>query len=163
MLAKSNIAYVSIMLRTPTSDYTVLCYSKQWQDWSFVGGHVKAHEEYDWRLAAIREAEEELHLKHGSDFDILTDVQYMTLPTRLSKKTGVLTAYEVGVYNLVFLKDPSAFIASTWKSTELKLFNLDKLRTYDKVANVIFQVQEKVKIFDKVSWEYHNVVQSYSL
>lgn len=153
---KSCLAYVSILLGTHTVDYTILCYSKRWKDWSFVGGHVKEHEREDWRLAAIRETEEEMHpLKYGVDFDISYCRNKLTLPTRISKKTGLLTSYEVAIYNLQFLKDPTEFIRGM-NGKELGLFSLESKipvsSTDCKIAPIVQNISEVIPVFSHYSF-----------
>jgi len=88
--------------------YWLLKRHEKWGDWSFVGGHVEAHEFSDWLVTARREAEEELApLRCGIHFDVrpLSTSESVWGP-ELSRSTGgIPTEYHARWYFLVFLID----------------------------------------------------------
>jgi ADP-ribose pyrophosphatase YjhB (NUDIX family) len=103
---RSALAFVLVRLPIAGRDYLLLGRHFKWGDWSLVGGHVEAGE--DWLAAAIREANEELSpLKTSVDMQIHPlngPIEWGPVPSRSA--SGRETVYAAHYYWLEFLRDP---------------------------------------------------------
>jgi 8-oxo-dGTP pyrophosphatase MutT (NUDIX family) len=109
---RSALAFVLVRLDIGGCDYLLLNRHSKWGDWSLVGGHLEAGE--DWLTAAIREANEEL-----SPLKTFVDMQIHPLngliewgPVSSRSANGRNTVYAAHYYWLEFLRDPC--IAMRW-------------------------------------------------
>jgi len=110
----SDLALVVIRLRVNAESVHVLIRHKQWNDWSFVGGHVEPHEKNEWARAAVRECNEELApLKYSEDFTLipLLDQPLRWGPVHSLSAGGELTTYTAQLFSLRFLRAPAECLA----------------------------------------------------
>jgi ADP-ribose pyrophosphatase YjhB (NUDIX family) len=110
----SHVVYVLIRLPTEGGSALLLRRHQKWGDWSLVGGHVEEWEMNDWRLAAAREADEELEpLATGQDF-LITPIHAEPItwgPEPSRSAQGERTVYHIQYYALTFLRDPVSLLA----------------------------------------------------
>jgi hypothetical protein len=110
----SRIAYILVHLLVGEKDCFLLRVHRKWGDWGLVGGHVEEQELSDWRLAAEREANEELEpLRLGVDFalDSLDGAPESWGPVASRSAGGVPTKYCAAWFTLNFLRDPIKCLA----------------------------------------------------
>lgn len=109
----SNVVYTLIRVRVGAVPCLLLRRHKKWGDWSLVGGHVEPWEQEDWRLAAAREATEELEpLREGEDFSVeaLHPEPITWGPEASRSARGQRTLYRIQYYRLAFHRDPARLL-----------------------------------------------------
>lgn len=110
----SDVVYTLIRLRVGAAPCLLLRRHAKWGDWSLVGGHVEDFEQQDWRLAAAREATEELEpLRDGQDFEVeaLHPEPITWGPEASRSARGQRTLYRIQYYRLTFHDDPARLLA----------------------------------------------------
>ncbi len=113
LMRHSSIAYAVVKLRIGDSDCVLLNYHRQWDDWTFPGGHVEPSDA-DFHAAATREAAEELApLRPGEDFEIALEplARPKLGPVLSPVQWGVATTYHMAFYLLQFKNDPRTSLA----------------------------------------------------
>ena len=106
----SQIAYVLVRLLVGDKDCFLLRVHPKWGDWGLIGGHVEQDELSDWRLAAEREANEELEpLRVGVDFALepLDGAPESWGPVPSRSAGGIPTKYCAAWFTMKFLRDPT--------------------------------------------------------
>ena len=110
----SQIAYILVRLLVGDKDCFLLRVHPKWGDWGLVGGHVEQNELNDWRLAAEREANEELEpLRLSVDFALepLDGAPESWGPVPSRSAGGTPTTYCAAWFTLAFLRDPADCLA----------------------------------------------------
>jgi NUDIX domain len=110
----SRIAFILVRLLVGEKDCFLLRVHRKWGDWGLIGGHVEENELSDWRLAAEREANEELEPLHlGVDFALesLEGAPESWGPVPSRSAGGVSTQYCAAWFTLGFLRDPAKCLA----------------------------------------------------
>jgi hypothetical protein len=146
----SDLALVVIRLILNAHPYQLLIKHPKWGDWSFVGGHVEAHEKNDWACAAVRECDEELApLKHGEDFMLLPllDQPLRWGPSTSRSAGGVPTIYTAQLFSLRFLRDPAECLLRLPRA-DFRLVRESAISADTLVARVLGNVDRSA-----VAWE----------